>query len=302
MKLESERLKELSTEQLRELIIEQATEIDQLKARVLELEQEIKKLKVSGDSDGSLVSDYESAISLEKILIARATSEEADDSAYRENRRNLMQNRSLGDVIPDIVRDNHNLDQFWGFIKVEFSTYQERRSYIWNKFKPLLNRIEVSNHAPIENVITEILRQFSSDEIHAVWQKCLQRKDKDPEGVITLSRTLLEAICKHILDEFGIEYDTNKIELSELYKKTSQELNLAPSQHTEKVFKEILSSCTSIVNGLGTVRNRLGDAHGKGKAQYKPKPRHAELGLNLAGSMALYLVQTFHAKSSELRG
>lgn len=251
------------------------------------------------ESDNSLVSDYELARSLQEILIARATGLEADDSAYQENRRKLMQNRSLGDVIPGIVRDSRSLSEFWEFIKLKFSRYQERRSYIRQEFKLLLDRLEVFNHAPLENVITETLKQFDLDEIHAVWQRCLQRKDTDPEGAITLSRTLLEGICKHILDEFGIEYDTNKIELPELYKKTSQALNLAASQHTEEVFKQILGGCAGIVNGLGTLRNRLGDAHGKGKNQIRPAPRHAELGVNLAGSMALYLVQTFHAKSSE---
>jgi hypothetical protein len=86
--------------------------------------------------------------------------------------------------------------------------------------------------------------------------------------------------------------------LSELYKKTSQELNLSPSQHTEEIFKQILGGCSGIINGLGSLRNKLGDAHGKGRINIKPAPRHAELAVNLSGTMALFLLETFKAKKS----
>ncbi len=77
-----------------------------------------------------------------------------------------------------------------------------------------------------------------------------------------------------------------------------KELNLSPSQHTEDIFKQILGGCSGIVNGLGSLRNRLGDAHGKGKANIKPAPRHAELAVNLSGTMALFLMETFNANKS----
>jgi transposase len=46
-KLNSEILKQLATEKLVEMIVEQARAIEQLKSRVIELEQEIEKLKIS---------------------------------------------------------------------------------------------------------------------------------------------------------------------------------------------------------------------------------------------------------------
>lgn len=123
----------------------------------------------------------------------------------------------------------------------------------------------------------------------------MERKVSDPEGAITISRTILETVCKHILDELEVEYDANKVELHQLYKLTADQLNLSPEQHTEKVFKQILGGCSAVVNGLGTLRNRYGDAHGKGKKPIKPAPRHAELAVNLAGTMAMFLVETYLA-------
>jgi hypothetical protein len=64
-------------------------------------------------------------------------------------------------------------------------------------------------------------------------------------GGVTAARTLLETVCKHILYNRGIEYDGNKIELHELYKLTAAELTLAPSQHTQEIFKQILGGCSA---------------------------------------------------------
>ena len=147
-----------------------------------------------------------------------------------------------------------------------------------------------------EDSISKVLESFDEVGIQVAWKKALDRKTSDPEGAITISRTLLESVCKNILDEQGIEYNSNKIELPELYKKTAKTLNLSASQHTEGIFRQILSGCSNIIIGLGSLRNRLGDAHGQGRNNIKPAPRHSELAVNLSGSMALYLIETYKSK------
>lgn len=137
-----------------------------------------------------------------------------------------------------------------------------------------------------ENII------FDEEHIHTQWQKALKRKISDPEGAITTARTLIESILKYILDEQQITYNENA-DLSEIYKEVSKSLNLAPEQHQEQIFKQILGGANGIISGLGSLRNKLGDAHGKTKASIKPKARHSELAVNLAGSMAIFLYKTF---------
>jgi hypothetical protein len=73
---------------------------------------------------------------------------------------------------------------------------------------------------------------------------------------------------------------------------------LSPSQHSEQIFKQILNGCHSVVVGLGALRNRHGDAHGKNSAAVKPGERHAELAVNLAGTMATFLLQTWKARKA----
>jgi hypothetical protein len=53
-----------------------------------------------------------------------------------------------------------------------------------------------------------------------------------------------------------------------------------------------LGGCTSVVEGLGALRNKVGDAHGQGKRPVRVSPRHAHLAVNLAGTMATFLIET----------
>ncbi len=65
-KIDPETLKQLATEQLLELIMLQENTIEQLTAKIAELEQEIKKLKVSRDLDSTTSSKPPSTDILKK--------------------------------------------------------------------------------------------------------------------------------------------------------------------------------------------------------------------------------------------
>jgi Abortive infection C-terminus len=243
----------------------------------------------------NLKDDYERAEFFQDTLIGFATNDccggDADD--YVSLRKYFFSNQQTKDILPKWVQLCRNSDQFWGFIKKEFKTYAERRNFIYREMNPLLDYFETKQTLPAENSINEALQRFDETGIHLAWEKALTRKISDPEGAITISKSILESVCKHILDTEGIDY-ANNIDLSDLYKKTAKKLNLHPEQHIETIFKQILGGCSGIINGLGTLRNKLGDAHGKGKKQVKPASRHAELAVNLSGSMALFLIDTYN--------
>jgi len=247
-----------------------------------------------------LDSDLEMAQAYQNMLVDIATGGVGEDRDYQQLRQYFMNHSEAGSLLPSFVRTNRGVSQFWQFIKSKFKHYAERRDFIWSEFTPLLDFLEGKTPAPADNTISNGLKDFSAESVHLVWTKALERRATDPEGAITAARTLLETVCKHILDETGADYNDKRIELPDLYKRTAKELNLAPDQHTEEVFKQILGGCSAIVGGLGALRNRLGDAHGQGKNNVRPATRHAELAVNLAGSVALFLVATWeHAKKKD---
>lgn len=239
--------------------------------------------------------DFDKAEYLQSMLLARSTGGDANDTHYIGMRHELMSNPNYANLVPRWLKANRNLDQFWQYIKNKFPTYAERRAFLYEQLNPLLEYLETKQTLPAAKSIDQILRKFDSDGIHFAWQKALERKSNDPAGAITISRSILESVCKHILHGLGVDFNETNIELSELYKLTAGELNLSPDQHSEKLFKQILGGCSGIVNGLGTLRNKHGDAHGSGPVAIKPKPRHAELAVNLAGTMAIFLIQTYQA-------
>jgi len=106
---------------------------------------------------------------------------------------------------------------------------------------------------------------------------------------------LLEEVCKHVIDGSGKTYG-EKDELPKLYRSAAESLNLAPDQHTEDIFRRILGGCQTVVEGLGAIRNRLSDAHGKGPKPARATARHAALAVNLAGAMATFLVETWNQR------
>ena len=215
-----------------------------------------------------------------------------DEATYEDLRKLVISDPRSKKSAPEFVKANRSLPQFWNFIKGRFEHYKERREFIWGEFGPLHNQLEGSGRVPADDQVSDVLSRLDVENVHSVWQKALERRKDDPEGAITSARTLLEAVCKHILDEAGVKYE-DAADLPKLYKTVAAQLNLAPSQHTETIFKQILGGCSAVVEGLGAMRNKLSDSHGKGSKGAKPETRHAELAVNLAGSMATFLIETW---------
>jgi Abortive infection C-terminus len=243
------------------------------------------------------VSDISEKVEIfQNMLIADATSGGGSSVAeYRELRDEIINHHLLKDIIPRFVRTCRSPAEFWQFIKYKFATYAERRQFIWEEFRPMLERLDGNAAAPSDQSVSLILQRFNAETVHQLWSKALERRESDPEGAVTLARTLLESVCKHILDEHTQSY-RNDADLPALYRQTAELLNIAPSQHSEQIFRQILGGCTAVVEGLGALRNKLSDAHGQGSRAVRPAARHAELAVNLAGAVAIFLIATNEAK------
>jgi hypothetical protein len=231
---------------------------------------------------------------LEGILIERATGSYPDNKIYQALRRPLLGDQAFKERLPQFVRTHRTLDAFWGWIKIQADTYAERRTLISNGFNKIVEYIENGRAEPSDSPIDLALSALSIQEVRSLWDKAILRRESDPEGAITIARTLIESVCKQILEQYEVSY-SDKEELPKLYRKTAQQLNLSPEQHTEEIFKSILSGAFTMVNGLGTLRNKLSDSHGRAgvKASVKPSKRHATLAVNLAGTISSFLVETY---------
>jgi len=159
----------------------------------------------------------------------------------------------------------------------------------------------VDPNSPIPTTHRDVrkLRDIDFDYIKEQINKCDEKINVgDYDGAITNARSLVESICKYILDEKRIEY-SEKEKLPSLYKKVSSALNMDPSEYEEKPFKEALSGCISIITGISNIRNILSDAHGRSpKSKYKTSERHSVLAVSMSKAISDYLYSSFKDKKT----
>lgn len=244
----------------------------------------------------------ESVNRLKSILVGVATGtsykEPGLQSEYEQLRSKLIANNQVKSYLPQFVLSCRQLNEFWGFIQPKYGSYRERRQYLAGEFNPLLDAIETGNlGSPSDDDVGATLENLDSNEVNTIWQKAIERRGSDPEGALTMARTLLESTVKHILDDLGEEYNTGD-ELPRLYKKMAAKLDLAPNAETEPIFKQLLSGCHNVVEGIGAMRNKLSDAHGRGREELDLSDKHVELGVNMAGVLATFWVKTFQENCS----
>ncbi len=93
----------------------------------------------------------ETVETIQNMLVSRATGGAASDEEYKGLRHNLLSHVDLKPLVPRFVVTCRDLSQFWVFIKHKFAHYQKRREYIWEKFAPLLDKLE--GEEPIQKSI-----------------------------------------------------------------------------------------------------------------------------------------------------
>lgn len=233
------------------------------------------------------------------LLISKATGQHIDteqETRYKEYRKKLLNASEVNAMLPSFVKSCSNLNEFWSYIQPKFKTYKERRTFIYKHIDHLISTIIHQQKNPIQTFTMPTLSKLNSDSVRDTWIKSMNRLTHDPEGAITSARTLLEDVIKNILNDLKIPYSDENDNLPKLYELVTEALNLSPAQHLELVFKQILGGCKSVVYGLSALRNKVGDAHASGKRPVKPGKRHAELAVNLSGTMATYLVASWEFK------
>jgi hypothetical protein len=97
----------------------------------------------------------------------------------------------------------------------------------------------------------------------------------------------------HVLDDRGVAYD-HAADLPKLTRLALEALDLAPTPRSSDAVRRVLGSCQAIIEGIGTLRNDMGDAHagGHGLAGL----HHAELAVNVGGAMATFLLRTLRER------
>jgi hypothetical protein len=232
---------------------------------------------------------------LKRVLLDHVQHGNADEAKYIALRRDVLGNTRIYPLLPEFLKQDTTLLELRRRAQ-QLGGWVPRRTFIAEAFQPAFDYLQQPTLSPIEEVLTATLVIVDSVLIHSAWQKAIDRRKHDPDGAITIARTLVEAVCKHILGAgaYDVSWD-----LPKLYKETARRLRLDANQHADESLKQMLRGCTSAVEGLAAVRNKLGDAHGKGAGDPIPDFLQAELAVNLSGAMATFLISAWEESLSQ---
>jgi CHAT domain len=100
----------------------------------------------------------EKLVSLQNMMLLRATGGTPSDDEYEAIRKELVSDATIRSLLPHLVVNYRDLSQFWGFIKQKFARYEERRNYIRGEFAPLLTKLEGISPGFPEEQFEEYLR------------------------------------------------------------------------------------------------------------------------------------------------
>jgi hypothetical protein len=150
--------------------------------------------------------------------------------------------------------------------------------------------VEAGGTAPVTEIFGSTT--LSLPNVKADFERALSSIESDPEGAITSACSTLESVAKSILYGLGKQY-TKYQSIQPLIFATLRELTLAPDQYSEAEIKRILGGLVNIAAGIGVLRTKYGDAHGRGTQFAQLLPRHARLAVNAASTIGLFLLETY---------
>lgn len=150
---------------------------------------------------------------------------------------------------------------------------------------------EIGPGTLIEQLVDEIAASDNKSALRNNWDRAIERSRSDPMGSITAANSFLESVMKWIVEQSGEPVPENRKKLFELTAKLVSD-GLPSGQDSA-----ILGHFDTIMREIGSLRSKIGDAHGSTSATRPPTPNQALLSVNIAGSLALYLLDSFEEQN-----
>lgn len=137
------------------------------------------------------------------------------------------------------------------------------------------------------------------DSVKADFERALSQAEEDPEDAVTSACSLVESVCKCVLEEMHVELPS-KQDVGHLTNALAKELNLSPArQDIVPDIKQILGGLQSVAAGIGALRTHSGDAHGRGKSNSRIDSRIARLAIHAASTLALFYIETWQRRQGD---
>jgi Abortive infection C-terminus len=167
------------------------------------------------------------------------------------------------------------------------------KNYIGRHFNEFIDYIEEEQiDVQIMHVKAKVPQELTYQIILESIEKCERRIEiGDYSGAVTSAKTLVEGVCKEILENFPEVEIKKNISLISLFGKVRDNLSLDPGDpKMDNALKEVITGLNKIVGGISEVRNSYGDSH---LSTNKIKEHHALVVVNSAKTVVNFLFGTY---------
>lgn len=183
-----------------------------------------------------LENDLELAEYIKGSLLARATNGDFDNRNYKEIRQKFLADENIKKFLPQYIIKCRDLEQFWQFIKVEYSgtgCYTARQNYIYKTFQDLLDYLETENIQGKKNTHLYYKDEIKTidEELDRLIQEAKERFQKTSDKEVAL------VMLWGAFERIKTFYDANKrLSAEELINQISTDFD---KNFIEKEFKEL---------------------------------------------------------------
>ena len=153
-------------------------------------------------------------------------------------------------------------------------------------------RVISGSFVPAVKDLQTIIRSRDLTSLVVEFDRATGTIDSDPGAAITAASSIFEAFCKIYIEDEGLEMP-DRVGAQSLWKVVRGHIALSPTADMDKNLKRILSGLANVVDGVSSLRNNSGSAHGRGRPQYHVEPRHARFSVNAAHALVLFLVEVW---------
>jgi hypothetical protein len=146
-------------------------------------------------------------------------------------------------------------------------------------------------------VVATKVDQLDDDFVREQLQKCEDKMaNGDCDGAVSNARSLIEGVLGRLYVQLTGKELEGSGDLQKDFKKVRELLQMSPDKYTDEPIRQVLNGFNSIVQGVDSLSNKIGDRH---RRRYKPADRHARLVTNAAKTIVDFLIDGYNAHKKQ---
>jgi hypothetical protein len=163
-----------------------------------------------------------------------------------------------------------------------------------------VSKLSATANLPLRDLdagLADVAGKLNFSAVIQHWKDAQSALAIDPPDATTRASSLIETLCKHILDAKSRPLTGNE-SIQQLYGAAARALSISPEQQVTADLRAIAGGMNTLVVGIGALRTHAGTAHGKSPGNQPITFPHARLAVNAAGVLATFLMDALIADTA----